>query len=463
MESVGAREQAPLGETLKSLVAQATTDGWDRRPLLALLENANLIDVAHALSDLETREAFLVFDILPREAKAVVLPEADPRLQAELLMHVGEQSSVELVSALTPDDAVDVLELVREPEREQIIERLDAGDARTIEELRRYGPSTAGGLMTTSLIQVPPTATPESVLERIRQQTEAETVNIVYVTDAGRLVGVLSIRDVIRAPLRKPVSEVMTYEVISVPPESPQEDVVRVMETYHLGAVPVVDARGLLLGIVTSDDALTAQEREGTRDVMAMAGAGTSLTFPTRQGVLERVRARIPWLLVTLGGGMMASWVIQGVSSWLGNDGAVGDLGRFLPIVAGMAGNVAMQSAAVMVRGFATGEIVAARVPKIIVEEVLVGSLSGILCGIVAAIIARTTGVPVRLCIAIGISIFCATTLAGASGTVIPAACVRMKIDPAISAGPFITTLNDLLGFFIYMVVAISMLGRVSV
>jgi magnesium transporter len=245
--------------------------------------------------------------------------------------------------------------------------------------------------------------------------------------------------------------------VIKVRDDDTREDVIRAIETYHLGAVPVVDQKDRLLGIVTSDDALTALEEEASEDVLTLAGAAGPL--PTGHGVLRRVRARLPWLLVTLGGGLLASFLIQVVSRWLGREDAVGPLGRFLPIVAGMAGNVAMQSAAVMVRGFATGEIKASRVKRVITDEILVACSVGVLCGLIAGVIAVSTGVDARLAFSVGLSIALASAIAGVSGTVIPSICQRADIDPAIAAGPFITTLNDLLGFLVYMVTAIALLG----
>lgn len=453
-------EPGQMAQALRALVpASIAGPGPGRVALDAFLGTANPIDVAYALQDLEAEEATHVFDRLAQDARGVVLAEADPRTQAALLMHVGDRGTAELVSSLPPDDAADVLDAVEAPAREQILENLGKEDAAEIRELRRFEPETAGGLMTTDYVAVSPSASAGDVIRRIREQPEAETVNVIYVTDAHRLVGVLSLRQVLVAARGRLMGDVMTREVITIAPEEPQEEVIRRMETYHLGAIPVVDTEGALLGIVTSDDVLTAQEAEASKDVMALSGS--SGAFPTRMRVIERVRARIPWLFVTLGGGMGASYIIQAVGRWLGHEEAVGQLGRFLPVVAGMAGNVAMQSAAVMVRGFATGEIHPSRVPRIIVEEILVGAIVGVLCGGVAAVIAHTTGIPWDLSTAIGLSIACATTLAGCSGTVIPAVCVRWKIDPAISAGPFITTLNDLLGFTIYMAVALSMI-RVS-
>lgn len=428
------------------------------RKLGSVLAEQNPIDVALVFSDLDEPEHVTVaFDLLPRESQVSVLPESDPRVQALLLMHVGDRDRTELVSELEPDDAADVLEVVEEGARESILSALEADDAREIRELRTWGPETAGGLMTPEFLAVGSDLTEGAVIEAIRRNRDVETINNIYVTDEERLVGVFSVRELLLADPGQRVSALQTTDVFSVLPDDDREEVVRVMETYHLSTIPVVDDAGRMLGIVTSDDAMTALEEEASEDVMTIAGATGA--FPTRQTVLERVRARIPWLGVTLLGVMLSAVVIQGMGELMGHEEAVSAVAWFLPVVAGLAGNVAMQSAAVMVRGFATGEIARERIGRLIGEEIVVGLLVGLLCGSAAAVVALIMGAPGALPIGVGISITAATTIAGGSGTVIPSLCERMGIDPAISAGPFITTLNDILGFAIYMAVALPLVA----
>ncbi len=442
-------------DQLPSLLRERLLAAEDLAPWL---ERINPIDVAHALADLEAEEIPRVFDALTPTARAEVLAEADPQTQALLLLHVGERGPADLVAKLGPDDPADVLNLLEPPQAEGVLKTLEASEAAEIRDLRQYPPETAGGLMTPDLIAVRPEATDRDVLAAIRSQPDAETINLIYVVGPAReLLGVLSIRDLLMAPPGSPVAQIMTREIIRVRASESQEEIIRTIETYHLGALPVVDERDRLLGIVTAHDALTALEAEASEDVLTIAGSTGNQ--PTRQSILARVRARLPWLLITLGGGLIASVVIRELGRWFGQEDAVGQVGRYLPLVAGMAGNVAMQSAAVMVRGFATGEIAPARLRRIVLSEVAVASLVGILCGLAALGIALGTGVAVRLAGAVGLTIASASTLAGVSGTVIPAICVQLGIDPAISAGPFITTLNDLLGFMIYMTVALTFMG----
>jgi magnesium transporter len=440
-------------------LATPILEGDDRGlvSLRTLLGEQNPIDVARILSDLDAAQVTLVFDQFEREAQSVLLSEASPREQALLLMHVGDRGA-QLIAHLEPDDAADVLDAVPEADREALLSDLEAEDAQEIRELREYPADTAGGLMTPEVVSVDVDATQEQILRVIRESHDAETVNVIYVTNHGTLVGVASIRDVIRAQPRTPIREYMTTDLITVGPEQDQEVVIRLMETYHLGAIPVVTPAGRLLGMVTSDDVMTALEDEASEDIMALAGAGT---YSAGRTVRERVRARMPWLLVTLIGGITAGWVIRALDQLLGGggDAVVKETAQLLPLVAGLAGNVGMQSSAVMLRGFATGEINRSRLKGVIRDEILAGLINGILCGLVSGImaVAITGSHDIRRFGAVGISVAVASTMAGTLGAVVPTTCYRLGIDPAVSAGPFITTLNDILGFAIYMTVCLGL------
>lgn len=466
METVRGSVPSRLVERIRGLVTPAMAgEATATRALGELIRLENAIDVARVLHEFSPEEVTFLFDLLELERQAIVLSEADPKEQALLLMHVGDRGSAELLSTLEPDDAADVLEVVREDEREEILKGLEEEDAEEIRSLQGYQPETAGGLMTPLLISVSPEATYEEVLGAIRGNEDAETIHVIFVTEDGRLRGVFSVRDLLVANPGAPVSEYMTKEIISVEPDADQEDVIRLMETYHLVAIPVVDRLGNLLGLVTADDALSALEDEASQDVMAMAGAGQAPS-PTRQTVMERVRARMPWLLFTLFGGIAAAAVIRGMEAAFGVGGdasgsdaqALSNLKNFLPLVAGLAGNVGMQSSAVMVRGFATGEIDRTRVRGVIHDEILVALIAGFACGLVAAVVSvATSGVDFQLNLSVGLAIALSSVLAGACGAIFPMLTDRIGVDPAIAAGPFITMLNDLLGFCIFMAIALAL------
>ncbi|MAB90713.1 MAG: magnesium transporter [Planctomycetes bacterium] len=451
LDTLGGMDPGRLGAQIRAL--SGTAIGGDpsaRHELSELLGRHNPIDLARTLPDLEQEEITLCFDLVETETQGVVLTEAAPKEQALLMLHVGDHGS-EVIATMDPDDAADVLESVEPSDAEALLRDLDTEDAREIRELREYGPDTAGGLMTPEVLTIPSGARPVDIFEVVRGSPDAETINALFVCDADVLRGVVSIRDVIVAQPDEPVSQWMTSEVIRVAPEVDQEEVIRMMETYHLGVLPVVDRTGRLLGVVTADDALTALEDEADEDVLAMAGAGQSL--PTERGVLERVRARMPYLLFTLFGCVGAGWIIRSLAEGFGAGGMIEKTAQLLPLVAGLAGNVGMQSAAVMLRGFATGEIPRSRVRRVIAEEILVAFANGVICGLISglmALVIMTDPEPERFW-AVAVSVALAASAAGTIGAVLPSACQRVNIDPALAAGPVITTLNDILGFTIYI------------
>jgi len=464
MDTLRGMEPGQLSAQVQALALSVHEGEPGQRSALAdFLGRHNPIDVARILADLEPEDITLTFDLLETEARSVVLSETGAKEQALLLMHVGDQGAA-LIAALEPDDAADVLEAVEEPEREALLRDIGPEDAQEIRELREYEPDTAGGLMTPETVAVAPDATQAGILEAIRSDGDAETINVIYVTDEDVLLGVVSIRDVIVAAPSAPVGDYMTKEVIQVGANEDQEEVIRIMKTYHLGAVPVVDRTGCLLGMITADDALSALEVEASEDVMALAGAGSAT--PTEQTVWERVWARAPWLMLTLFGGIAAGWIIRSLAVFYGAERAVEATAQHLPHVAGLAGNVGMQSSAVMLRGFATGEIHRSRVRRVVREEILVALVNGVLCGaisgIMALLIAPDLTFPTSRFFAVALAVALASTSAGTMGAILPSICNRFGIDPAISAGPFITTLNDILGFTIYMTVCLGVFGLES-
>lgn len=445
------KETGHLAQDLESLadrMLQGEPEAHTR--LEALLGEVNAIDLARAMSRLKTEHAAPVFDRLDEDRQATVLAEAEPELQAFLLIHVGERGAY-LVKSLDPDDAADVLETLDDAERRVILDALHRDEARELEELAEYGPETVGGLMTPEFVAVHPENTAEQVLGILRESADqAETITNIYVTEEGRMAGVFSIRDLIRAQPDRRVRDFMTTEVTSIRPTEDREEALRRMETYHLSPLPVVDAGQRLLGIVTFDDALTAMEQEASEDVLTMAGSGT--VFSMRRTVVQRVQTRLPWLCVTLLGGLGGGTVIK-IMGGVGGAEPATQKELFYALVAGMAGSVAAQSSATMVRGFATGEIEHGRMGGILGQEVLVGMVCGLVMGLLASLGAVLLQEGTQLPVAVALAILAGTTLAALAGTVVPALAQRIGVDPAVSAGPFLAAMNDVLGIGIFILI----------
>lgn len=412
------------------------------------LAGDDLIEVADLLPDLSDEEKLSVFSALEPEEQADVLEEADEEVQTFLLEHLEGDERLPLVLAhLAPDDAADMIEDLPPERRDRLLDGIDRAHAEAIRRLAQYPPDSAGGLMTPRFLAVPETATVQDTKNLIRSRADFETIGAIYVTRAdGGLIGVFSARELILADNATRVSEILTPDVTTVRADADGEECYRVMETYHLASLPVVDEHHRLIGIVTVDDVLTIGHAEASEDVFRMAGSES--IRPTLETVFGRARKRLPYLLVSVIGGFGSATVLKS----FGND-VVSDVTYFLPLIAMLGGNIATQSSAVMVRGFATGEIDPRRIPRVVGDEMLVGLLVGAVCAACGGAVAFVLGEgdPGGVAKAVLVSIALLSGVSALLGTSIPSFCQRLGIDPAISAGPFITMLIDMCSCAIYM------------
>ncbi|MCA9299473.1 MAG: magnesium transporter, partial [Phycisphaerales bacterium] len=332
----------------------------------------NLIEVADSLAEFEQEEQVLILDLLAPEEQADLIEEAPETVQDFFLEHLQDDVRLpEIISQLAPDDAADLVDDLSDTRRELVLGRLDEERADAIRELASYAPDTAGGVMTTKYLAVGEETTVRGVKDIIRESGDVESIHNIFVTSDDRLLGVFSARQLILADNDQAVREIMTRDVISVEVDDDVEEVYRVMETYHLSSLPVVDQYHDLVGLITFDDILTVGEQEATEDVFRMAGS--SETSPTHDSVLRRAGKRLPYLLVSTFGGFGSALVLRSV----GRAGLVDEVMYFLPMIAMLGGNIATQSSAVMVRGFATGEVDPSRIPRILLGEMAVGITVG--------------------------------------------------------------------------------------
>jgi len=421
----------------------------DLSQLRRLVEDRT-VQVAEVLADLDDEDRRALFDALEPDQQAALLEEADEPMQEVLLAALADdERRAAILDEMAVDDVADIVDDLSEQHREQVLEGMDTARAEVVRELARYDPDTAGGLMTTELLAVEEGTTVQEVKDIIRSsERPIESIDNIFVVRNKQLVGVFSARDLLLAENTDSVSEFMTTKVISVDVDDDAEECFRIMEKHHLSSVPVVDEFHDLAGMITVDDVLTAVEREASEDVFRIAGS--SELYPTRDSIVERVRKRLPYLLVSIVGGFGGAAVmklIEGV-------GATEKL-FFMPFVAGLAGNIAQQSSAVMVRGFATGVVEPSRVTRVIVDEMRVGLLAGLICATLGALLASLIGSDEswRLSLAVLCSVTMVATLAPVLGTAIPSVLHRLGKDPAIAAGPFITMLLDMTSIAIYLTI----------
>ncbi|MEE9392089.1 MAG: magnesium transporter [Planctomycetota bacterium] len=446
-----------LAEALKIEIdrVRSAPEAPNDRGRLRELVSESLIDVADLAVHLDDEDRLLIFESLGPEEQADLLEEVEGEVRDYFLRALdGDERLPHLLERIAPDDAVDLVEDLSQSDRDRILDNVETQHADKIRELSQYAPDTAGGLMTPDFVATSQEATVADVKTLIRSRDDFESIDNVFVLSKERLLGVFSSRDLILADNSDLVKDLMTTDVVSAKLGTDREECYRLMETYHLSTLPVVDQFHDLAGIVTVDDVLTVGQEEASEDVFRMAGSAD--IRPTRDSVLGRVRKRLPYLLVSVFGGFGSALVLKLFS--VGDANVISEVTYFLPMIAMLGGNIATQSSAVMVRGFATGEIDPHHIPRVIGDELQVGVLVGVVCSVFGAIAAYVLGEndPLWMALAVMASIASLSGISSVLGTTIPSVCHKLNVDPAISAGPFITMLIDMIGCAIYMAFVIG-------
>lgn len=426
-------------------------------------------DIASALPGVSEAAQVLILSLLDDARAAEVLAEADEPTREQLVERIAVDRIARLVNEMDPDDAADLLAVAPEEIRATLMAGLEEDKRRSVRTLGAFDPESAGGIMTTEVVAVASNESVRSALRQVNEAEQAETISAVYVVDpAGTLVGEVRLKDLLGADPDQRVGEYMRPDVISVLPDADQEEAARLVEHYRLASMPVVDAAGRLRGVITVDDIIDVIDEEASEDVLRLAG--TSAVHPTNQPILRRFMARSPWLAITLTGTFAASLVLEFIErTWFGP--ALSSVPSnfklllyFIPMIGGMAGNVGSQSSAVMVRGFATGEVDTRRPMRVLPAELLLGVMIGVTAGVVIYFVLLLAHPDQRwLALVVGAALPCAISMAALSGTLIPFLCERIHVDPAYASGPFLQTMNDLTGYIIYFAVAIALMDSLGV
>jgi magnesium transporter len=410
-------------------------------------------DLAVLLEHLPLEEARHLFGWLPVEIASEVLPELESRRLSDLLEGTPRDRAAMLIDELDTDDAADVLADLPDAVSETLLPVLeDAGDLR---ELLAYDEDTAGGIMGTELVSVPVEWTISEATQEVRRQAEiVEPIYSVFVVDdAGTLVGSVSLKRLLLSPSTARVRDVMDSDVISVTTDVDQEEVARIMERYDLVSLAVVTKTGQLLGRITIDDVVDVIREEAEEDFQLMHGVSGSES--PGDSVFRISRGRLPWLLVGLVGAGLSASVIGNFEESL--ETAV-VLAMFIPIVTAMGGNAAVQSAAIAVQGLSSGDFWPGDVLKRIGKELLVAIVDGLVLGALLglAVWVFQVGDVRLLATTVSLTMFTVIVLGTTNGAMIPFALNKVGIDPAKSMGPFVTTMNDIIGLTVYFLIATS-------
>ncbi len=439
-----------LGPDLAQTLAQ------DPDELREALDELHSEDIAELLEDLPPEEAIALFRAVPPDLAAEVLAHMPDEERGRILERLGAENAAEVLSEMAPDDRADVIQDLPSPIAEKILSHIAETEPEIAEDLRElssYPEDSAGGLMTTDYITLSPAMKIWQAIEAVRQysrQDRAETVYYAYVAAfGGRLVGVVSLRELILSDPGVAVEDAMEQNVISVPPEADQEEVARTFQKYSFSALPVVDAQGRMLGLVTVDDVIDVVVEEATEDVQMMGAVQPIEDTYFATGFWTFIAKRAPWLVVLFMGGLLTASVMNKHEDQMK---AVVELVIFIPLIISSGGNSGSQSSSLIIRALAVGEVVPSDWVRILVRELGVGIVLGLVLGAVGFVRGYLVGSghALDLALAVSISVLSVVTVGTLVGSLLPLAIKRLGLDPAVSSTPFIASLVDVLGLLVY-------------
>ena len=429
----------------------------DDTSILALLEEVHHADIAEILDEISTEEATYLIKLLDSEKTSEALMELDEGYREEILDNLSPQEIADELNELDTDDAVDFLSELDEDIQRQVIDAIeDEEHARDIIEMLRYDEDSAGGLMAKELVRVRETWTVAGCVRKMRAQAQNVTrVHSVYVVDKNdHLIGRLSLKDLLTAEAKSKISDIYIPNVDSVNVHDTGEDVARIMQKYDLEAVPVVNDAGVLLGRITVDDILDFIRDEADEDYRM--AAGISQTVEADDNLFKLTRARLPWLMIGMFGGLGAASIITGFNSIFET---FPKLLVFVPLIQATAGNVGVQSSAIVVQGLANDSL-KGNIAGRLLKECALAIINGLAIATVVLIISHFFFETTYLeSVSIGVAIIAVIILAALIGTFIPIVLDKRGIDPAVATGPFITTSNDVFGILTYFLIAKLILG----
>jgi len=437
-------ERQPTEITLAKIREALDAQDWDRA--VGLFEALKPPDQADLFDDLALEEQDQLLPQLDLEDSADILEKLEEDKAAEIAARLSTEELTSILGEMEPDEAADLLGDLDPAQAALALASLEESD-----ELRpflAYPDESAGGLMTAAEVVLNEEMTAEDALAHLRTiAPHAEIVYYLFVLDKARhLVGVISLRELVVAPSKTPIAEIMDRDIITVDAEADQEVAARLMSRYDLVALPVVDAAQHMLGIITHDDLVEVLEEEATEDMLRLGGVPEE--HPADTPLSAALRTRLPWLVLNLGTAMASALVL---SLFEGTIARVAVLAAFFPIVAGVSGSAGTQTLTVTVRGLALGELSPAEGLRTLGREVLIGLANGIAVGGLVALIALAwQGTPM-----LGVIVGAATLLnmigAAVAGALVPIALQILEIDPALASPILVTTITDAFGYFIYL------------
>lgn len=445
-----------ISEALINQVEQLV-DSKNDDVILKLLNEYHHADIAEILEDLSTNQSTYIIKLLDSDKTSEILMEMDEDDREKILATLSTKEIAEEIEELDTDDAADMISELPDYRQEAVIAQIeDLEHKAEIRELLTYDEDTAGGLMAKELVRVKENWTVTECVKEMRAQAENVTrVHSIYVVDdQEKLIGRLSLKDLLIASPRAHISTVYIPKVDYVDVEENVEDVAKIMQKYDLEAIPVVDENKVLLGRITIDDIVDVIKEEAEKDYQL--AAGITQDVEADDSILQLTKARLPWLFLGLIGGIGAFVIMYFFEKSLPEEAVI--LFLFTPLIAAMAGNVGVQSSAIIVQGLANDDVKGS-INNRLIKEMLLAALNGLILSLFLFLFVFAWKLDIELALAISVSLVVVIIIAGLIGTFIPLFLNKRGIDPAIATGPFITTSNDIFGIVIYLLICKSILG----
>ena len=425
------------------------------KKIQSLICDLHIADIAEIIEELSIEQATYLFQLIDEERSAQILIETEDETREHILSTLSSKEiAIKVIENLESDDATDVLSELPKEQKEEVLSLIEDDEhASDIEDLLNYPEDTAGGLMAKELIKVNENWTTIRCLKEMRKQSsEVKEVHTIYVVDNHeKLVGTLSVKRLLLTETKILINEIANYDIVSVIATEDDEEVANIMNKYDLIVMPVIDEKGVLLGRITIDDVMDVVKEEAEKDYQMASGITEDVE--SSDSIWQITRARLPWLLIGLVGGLLGAKVI-GIFEI---EKSI-ELAFFIPLIAAMGGNVGVQSAAIVVQGLANESIKINTILSKLVKELGVALLNAIICSTIIFGVTFALNYPIDLSLTVSLSLFSVIVFAALFGTFVPLTLDKYKIDPALATGPFITTVNDILGLVIYFLIGQSIL-----
>lgn len=423
-------------------------------------------DIADLLERAPRDTVNQLFNLLDDDQKPDVLSELESSTESDIIKSLSNTELSEIVEEMDPDDAADVIQELTDERSSEVLELMHDEESEDVRRLLKYDEDSAGGIMTTDVVAMRENQTVEEAIDAIAHLDEDEPFIFAYIVDAqGKLIGYTDIWELLREKDRqRPLCEVCHTDFVAVNVNDDQEDVAHLLSQYDLSAVPVVDDNGRLVGRITVDDIIDVIEDEATEDIFHLAGSDEAEL--DSDSPIRSCAARLPWLIVTLFGGLLTSLILKQFHAEISN---VIILGSFVPAVLAMGGNAGIQASTLVVRTIALRNMEGRKISRLLIKELVVGAIMGAICGLCIGSWAflmlqhapEQAYSAIKLASVVATSLFCSMSFAAVFGASVPLILNKFGIDPAVASGPFVSIANDVSALSIYFAVTVTLLHLV--